>query len=576
MKFLTLKRLQAVQVEYWLFPLFAIIYFFSLTFLYVEGDDAYSIFYHALGREKAIQLPYSPYQGMMDVVLSIFPANEGLLRVAAISIHALFGILFPFTIIRLIRSLDLVKEDYLLCFIILIPFLMPEFIFFGLYYHCSTIAITLMLFSHILFRRFFQATEPHDGNWLHFVAAVLLFGIGIGFRWDAGFYLLFVLLDIFFLSRQKKLLKQFVKVAATGLSVGAIFLVVLKLQGISVFEILNRYKYSQSLIEGGREFSWMINIGSGLSLFTPALLLFSLIGFIVTLRSGKYLLLLGFLALYLPILKIIPAEALNPRRIITIIPLLTIWSYIGLDALLRFKRFHWAARFAVALLVLTPWLIGIQVNTDTTMWGPGFDIKTEHPQRLYGKDIERIDNRIQLNDIRPMLLDAGFAVPFEGPRPVWGYADVFFGGKWRKLLNKLNDERDQLLIRAKKDKSPIFQQDWGVNLMVNLVRMGYTTHESRKSVEIDNTFYERRFFSGTDTLMFVYPHNGEHLVVYDSFFLKKIGDHFGVNKVYLYFYSSSILTEFINRVPSQTATFGPTTGIYYFNKNTEQTSMDEN
>lgn len=547
-------------------PVFLVFYIFSLTFHYVEGDDAYSIIYHALGRNNAIQVPYSAYQGMMDVVMSVFPADETLLRTIAISIHAVFGILFPLSIVLLIRNMLCKEYPYLWMFALLIPFLVPEFVFSGLYYQCSSIAITLMLISHVWFRKVFQnGFSVFDSRlW----GAIILFVIGTGFRWDCGFYLVFILLDLMFMQGAYSLRERWFKIASVGLVCGITVLSFLYLQGVNFGKIINTYQFSQKIIGEGREFSWMINIGSSMSLFTPAFLLLFIVGLITDLANKRFLLLTGFIIMYIPVLKIVPSEALNPRRIITLIPIFCIWGYMGFDILMSLKKQGLAAT-VIGILVLLPWVLGFQVDTDSTMWGPGFDIKTEHPHRLYGKDIEKIDNRIQLNDIRPKILRGGFAVPFEGPRPVWGYADVFYGGKWRKLLNKLNDERDNLLTAARRDKIPVFQQDWGVNLMVNLVRKGYTTHESRKSVEIDNTFYERRFFSGMDTLMFVYPHNGEHLAVYDSIFLKKIGDHYGVNKVYLYFYSSSILTEFINRFPSQTATFGPTTGIYYFNKNTE-------
>src|SRR5690606_32991460 len=117
-----------------LVPVFCIIYIFSLTFLYVGGDDAYSVMYHALGRNPAIERSYGPYQAMMDVWLSVLPANETVVRMVAISLHAVFGFIFPILIIKLLRSYRLVSREAwlpLLAFCLLLPFAFPEFIFFG-------------------------------------------------------------------------------------------------------------------------------------------------------------------------------------------------------------------------------------------------------------------------------------------------------------------------------------------------------------------------------------------------------------------------------------------------------------
>ena len=68
--------------------IFGSVYIASLTFVYVEGDDATSIVYHAMGRDRSVQPAYSAYHGMMDVFLGWLPADEIVLRHLAISLTA--------------------------------------------------------------------------------------------------------------------------------------------------------------------------------------------------------------------------------------------------------------------------------------------------------------------------------------------------------------------------------------------------------------------------------------------------------------------------------------------------------
>src|SRR5947209_6585769 len=67
---------------------FILVYKISLSFQYTEGDDAMNVVYHALGRRPSSQPPYSPYHGMMDVLLGVLPADEPVLRVATIVLTA--------------------------------------------------------------------------------------------------------------------------------------------------------------------------------------------------------------------------------------------------------------------------------------------------------------------------------------------------------------------------------------------------------------------------------------------------------------------------------------------------------
>ena len=81
-----------------------LISFFTLKFNYVDGDDASTIVYHALGRRESIQSPYSMYHSMFDTFLSTFSSiNETALRIISISISFVFSFLVLVLITYLVK-----------------------------------------------------------------------------------------------------------------------------------------------------------------------------------------------------------------------------------------------------------------------------------------------------------------------------------------------------------------------------------------------------------------------------------------------------------------------------------------
>jgi hypothetical protein len=84
---------------------FALVYFRSLTYLYVEGDDSAGISYHALGRNPAVQPPFSPWQSGMDLIMSGLPEDEETLRKIGISIAAIAAPLLVVMLLALSYSM---------------------------------------------------------------------------------------------------------------------------------------------------------------------------------------------------------------------------------------------------------------------------------------------------------------------------------------------------------------------------------------------------------------------------------------------------------------------------------------
>ena len=85
-----------------LIVIFGLVYIQSMTFVYVEGDDATSMAYHIMGRNKDIQSAYTPYQGMMDKMLGFLPSNEVLLRFTSLFATNLAAILMVMLILMLV------------------------------------------------------------------------------------------------------------------------------------------------------------------------------------------------------------------------------------------------------------------------------------------------------------------------------------------------------------------------------------------------------------------------------------------------------------------------------------------
>src|SRR5262245_19526722 len=84
---------------------FGAVYARALTFEYVDGDDASSIAYHALGRDEVTQGSYAGYQSGADLLLRLVPAHEPTLRVLAITLTCLAMMLYVVLMLRLVFDL---------------------------------------------------------------------------------------------------------------------------------------------------------------------------------------------------------------------------------------------------------------------------------------------------------------------------------------------------------------------------------------------------------------------------------------------------------------------------------------
>ncbi|MDN5210984.1 hypothetical protein QQ020_02955 [Fulvivirgaceae bacterium BMA12] len=457
--------------------IFALVYACALTFLYAEGDDAATVAYHALGRNPDFQQPYSPYHGMMDVLLGIFPTGEPLLRLMAIGLSALSAIFFVILTLKLIAQwLPSGFHKNFLVFIPLLPLMVPELLFFGLIYTPATLAMSFMLAGHLMARRFFEKERRHVG-W--FAGAFLLYGLGASFRWDVAVYGIVIFVDIFFIVWGKPSWNYRNLLKLGSWSVLAIIAVVffIYLSGYAPNRIMGIIQWAKAYL-GNKQVSYFQQAGVAISLFTPAFVLCLVAGFIRLVIDRQWSFILLGLSGFLP--KLYFGFSLLPKGLIMAFPGLFFIAYFGVDFFLdsnryQVKLFH--RRISVASIVFVtalalPWLIGIKIHSPNTSWGPGFEVSYKGNK---GSDNNAgLDKRIGFRSIK-LGIDGGFAIPTpEGPRPVWGYGGVLLGGAWRALLKHSNAERDRILDLARKENLPILQNNDYSLLLVNLLRDGYS------------------------------------------------------------------------------------------------------
>lgn len=478
---------------------FGIIYACSLTFVYVEGDDAASVAYHALGRNPSVQPPYSAYHGMMDVVLGVLPANEPLLRVTAISLTALCAVAFViFSLTLVFDWLGEADERIKSITALVILIAAPEIFYLGMIYTPSIIAIAFVLASHLLVRKAAQK-EVNSKNIFLLLLSVLLFGFGTACRWDIGSYGLVIFADLL-------LNKRVVLAFIWGLLAGVSALLAVNISGYGINDIFGLFNLAQK--EVTQEKSIFALIGAYQTLFTPAFLLFLLIGFISLLLKQKRLAVLVVVS-FVPVMPFLLSR--EPKMLLPALPAMFLCVATGFKAVWlteRFIKVRSLLRVAVCLLLIAPWLISLRVETADTTWGPGFDVYVYDRFNAKPSDESVLSDkvnsrRMSLNKIY-LHYDGGFAVPTpEGVRPIGGHAAVLLGGGWRGLVSKLSQNRFQTIERARSLQIPIVQKDDTLYLTAHLLQMGFTTADAPRRA-LENGLVERRF---------IHP-NGEQLSHY--------------------------------------------------------------
>jgi hypothetical protein len=452
---------------------FGVVYACSLSFVYVEGDDAASIAYHAMGRNGALQPRYAPYQAGMDLVLSVLPANEGVLRVAAMSISALAALCLVILMMNLVFDMlgDLSnREKWVLSLGAILA--IPEFFYLGLYYETVGVGMCLMLASHLLLRTAVREQARRNAVNLRValtaVLSVLLFAAGGTCEWALVLYGWVVAADLMLgttevgSKRVGHLGRRAVWLAAWGLAASFLWFGAVALIGYGPREVLSFARLGSG--SGQRVvLSAAVTGVMASTVFTPLSLLAGGLGLVV-LFSRRWRLAVVAVATAAPILLLL--KFASPKHYVMFVPGIVLCLTVGLRELFFVDtgKLGRAKRGAIALLALLPWLVGIRATYDDKAWGPGFELQSYDSKR---------DGKTHIS----MTIGPGAAVPTqEGQRPIWGHGGVLLGGAWRRHVSAMENGRARALAAAIDMRVPFVNLTGSAGYIESeLYRMGFRT-----------------------------------------------------------------------------------------------------
>ncbi|MCP3958341.1 MAG: hypothetical protein GY719_10860 [bacterium] len=489
--------------------IFGLAYACSLSFVYIEGDDASSIAFHALGRDISLQPPYGAYNSMMDSVLGLLPRHEPTLRIFAIALSSLANLIFALLTLTLVFEwLPGLDSQSRRAFSFVLLAACPELFFLGLFYNPSIIAMSLLLTAHLILRRGLRRHGiPGPGHWRGWQVwslSLAVFGLGAACRWDTTIYGGVIVADLILgpgltepTSRKAGLLHRASFAVTWGIAALAAFLAALLISGYELGDLFFLVAWIADVHTGNTQLATVASFRPRtllnlLSLMTPAFSALILVGSAILLvRRDRFLLVPAcgavLTSLWLP--------SGIPKYQLAAVPGLTACAALGFFAVWNLERFgstpKLILRVALLALLAGPWFVGLRVYDPDISWGPGYHMRRSDAGPEAGSEQ---DDRQPRRRLWPVV-GAGLALPTsEGPRPLGGYAPVLFGGQWRRLLLELERERDRVIAVALDRGLPLLQ-DTGEGFIVNhLARLGFSTSDpSAYALEQRPAIVERQF-----------------------------------------------------------------------------------
>jgi hypothetical protein len=490
------------------FLLFVYLYFFTLNFNYVEGDDASTILYHLCGRNAQIQQPYASYNSGLDFLLEISQLHsEVSLRTFAVLVSFVSGflVLCLFTVFLdvFFDKGEKVSTKNKLYFYILLPFIVPDIIFHSLIVNSAYISFVFLLASLILFIKFLKTNR---NLFLYF--STLLFAIAIPFRWTMlialplymGFALYYYPIQYY----SKNTLLLFLKIATANVVGVILALFFIYITGYNLVDFYNTVVATTGYIENSDK-SALVYLSTASAFLTPSLLFLVLLGCIAVYQQNKKRPKYGLSMLGLVLLSITPFFVVgffpSYKFLMTLLPMLLIVMGIGFDFLSQRK----ALLFVFLLLVIAPWFIGIQLDAKGTFCGPGFELNTQKTVGTKSMQ-ENPDQRVKIDGIN-LKLDAGFYLPMlEGPRPLYGYFYVLLGNGWKNQIDLFTQERQKTVAMLLQNKNVVYiQARKTAYFQCDLYGKGFSTQTD--FIESKNILYRNFKNKNTAITMYVVPDN---------------------------------------------------------------------
>ncbi|MEM7286884.1 MAG: hypothetical protein AAF480_11075 [Actinomycetota bacterium] len=421
----------------------------AFTPVYIEGDDAVTVAYHALGRDEAFQDPYAPYHAGGDLMLSLLGTDEATVRWGAMLLGLVAAAAFVVGVLQLIHDWAdegiPMLEPVLhgphrrllgagLALVLLLA--APELLYLGLAYLPSVVGMALITWAHVVARRAIDTPRPIRG----LATAALLMGLGTATRWDLLLYGLVVAADLVFVlprpsspgSERRSLASWLTspRVARTvtwGVASLLVWLVLVLLAGHSPADLLSGLDTGTSYPR-----SYALVAATWSSFFTPFLVVAVAMGVAHLPRARRTWVVAQLVYL---VLAVVALRISVPKVLVVTMPAILLTASIGTSRIFLGRRP--ATRFAAALLLLLPWIVGVQYERDDAAWGPGFELQA-------------IDRPAGSNSTSVSAVFGGggaIGTP-EGPRPVWGHGSVLLGGGWRTLMSERADAREAAIDHA--------------------------------------------------------------------------------------------------------------------------------
>ena len=454
---------------------FIIVYATSLSMQYVEGDDSRSVIYALLGVNNPYYEPM-PYHSMASRLLALLPKQEPLVRHVAIGGSALCAIAFLVLLGRLVwhwgQELG-VPQRVIVPFMLATPIIVPEFAFLGLVYEPVFIAMTVILVAHLIARPVFcKSTTGQSGCIWRLVGSAVLFGFGVSFRWDTGFYGSVIVVDCLLAGWRRPERARFTALAiawgcgAVLASVGA-----LGISGYPPSIIVETLRWARTTIADGPPLS--VKVFYGVATITPMSLSLLALGIVavVRLKSWRILtLLLGGA----PAFVILGTVTFWIKGLLPAVPALLLLMLFGANTLrqIYLTKRRLTRRIMITGIVtitIAPWLIGLQWPGRLTSRGPGFELTSSpSPPRKGAPQV---------------VFGSGLGIPTpEGPRSLWGFGHVLVGGDWRRFVSGMNDKWNAVIDLAIDRDIAIHQDvDTGV-VLARLHHRGYRLTTARQPI----------------------------------------------------------------------------------------------
>jgi hypothetical protein len=490
-------------INLYYFGIFTVLFFFTLNFNYVEGDDASTVLYHLCERNKAIQQPYAAYHSGLDLIIQLSGLEtEESIRIFAVLVSFLSGLFILFGCKSFLEVFfennHKIKPKSKTFFYVLLPFMVPDLLFHSLIINAANISFVFLLFSLIYFIRFLKSDKNY---WL--ALSIVLFAIAIPFRWTMLVSLpVYVGLLFYFspITYTKKTLLLYLKVfiaAFTGLllATALVFLTGYNFQGIYEAIVSTTDYLSQ------RDLSVLSILASSTAFLTPSLLFLLLLSLFKMREIHKSDAKFNYALIVFLVLTISPFFLFgffpSYKFLITLFPTLLVLMLLGFDYLMQRKIL--ISLLALSLIFI--WFFGIQIDAGGTFCGPGFELNTEKVQQSKNDkndEAQNVDERVKINSVR-LKPSSGFYMPMlEGPRPLYGYFYVFFNKGWFNQVEALKNERQEVIRLLIEDKNvDLIQDRRTAYISCDLYRNGYKTATDF----IDNKSYlYRDFVKGNDTI----------------------------------------------------------------------------